>query len=151
MPASPHRSLPKSTLFTTLVIALLLFIVYALLSGGKPLQLIAAPQPTNTPIPLNGSSGAWWRVYFTDPMNQNDPDQPAGSIPEKLISLIESSHTSIDIAAFEFDLTPVAQALIAAHQRGVQVRWVTDDQNGTGADAYEGHGQFATLKIAAAP
>jgi phosphatidylserine/phosphatidylglycerophosphate/cardiolipin synthase-like enzyme len=151
MPRASRTKLHSSTLLTTLIVALLLFVVYAILSGGKPLRLVAAPQPTTTSIPLNGASGAWWQVYFTDPLTHSDPDQIEGSIPEKLVSLIRESTTSIDIAAFEFDLTPVAQALIDAHQRGVQVRWVTDDENGTGADAYEGHGQFAMLKIAGIP
>jgi phosphatidylserine/phosphatidylglycerophosphate/cardiolipin synthase-like enzyme len=42
----------------------------------------------------------------------------------------------------------VAEALIAARQRGVDVRWVTDDENGLEADEDPGHGQFAMLQAA---
>lgn len=66
------------------------------------------------------SSGAWWEVYFTDPINMNNPDQMAGSIEETLINYIDAATTTIHIAAFEFNLTPLAEALIAAHARGVE-------------------------------
>jgi phosphatidylserine/phosphatidylglycerophosphate/cardiolipin synthase-like enzyme len=42
----------------------------------------------------------------------------------------------------------VAEALIAAHERGVEVQWVTDDEHGIEADTEEGHGQFAMLEKA---
>jgi len=94
------------------------------------------------------SSGSWWEVYFTDPPTTNDPNIIAGSIEEKLIANINAAQTSIHIAAFEFNLTPVAEALIAAYVRGVEVQWVTDDENGIEADEEDGHGQFAMLEEA---
>jgi phosphatidylserine/phosphatidylglycerophosphate/cardiolipin synthase-like enzyme len=42
----------------------------------------------------------------------------------------------------------VAEALIAAQARGVEVQWVTDDEHGIEADEEEGHGQFALLEQA---
>jgi phosphatidylserine/phosphatidylglycerophosphate/cardiolipin synthase-like enzyme len=42
----------------------------------------------------------------------------------------------------------VAQALIAAKQRGVDVRWVTDNESGLEADADPDRGQFAMLQKA---
>lgn len=99
--------------------------------------------PTVVPVP-----GAWWEVYFTDRLNVNDPAQWQNSIEGKLIEKINAAQNSIHIAAFEFDLTPVADALIAARQRGVDVRWVTDDENGLEADEEPGRGQFAMLQNA---
>ncbi len=98
----------------------------------------------------SGSSGtpAWLQVYFTDPISINDPDQIAGSIEEDLIARIDAAQNSIHIAAFEFNLTPVAEALIDAHNRGVDVRWITDDENGIEADEEDGRGQFAMLEDA---
>jgi phosphatidylserine/phosphatidylglycerophosphate/cardiolipin synthase-like enzyme len=87
-------------------------------------------------------------VYFTDPNTINAPDNLKGSIEEKLITTIDSAKTSIHIASFEFNLTPVAEALIRADKRGVEVQWVTDDENGIEADEEEGHGQFAMLEKA---
>jgi len=65
-----------------------------------------------------------------------------------LIEKINAAQTSIHIASFEFDLTPVAEALIGAKQRGVDVRWVTDDESGLEADEEPGRGQFASLQEA---
>jgi len=132
-----------------------------LCSGKDPLGLfepgegapIAAPGATptraiNQPPAGGGSGGDWWEVYFTDPQNVNDPETLRGSIPEKLIAYIDQAQRTIHVAAFEFNLTPVAEALIAAHKRGVEVQWVTDDENGLDADWEEGHGQFAMLEDA---
>jgi phosphatidylserine/phosphatidylglycerophosphate/cardiolipin synthase-like enzyme len=124
-------------------------LLYFLFTGSDPLGLFTEPEPT--PVRESGAGtaeGGWWRVYFSDPEHINDPDDLAGSIPERLVALIEGARSTIHIASFEFDLTPVAEALIAAHQRGVEVRWVTDDEHGLEADEEEGHGQFAMLEKA---
>ena len=71
-----------------------------------------------------------------------------GSLAEKLIQHIDAAQKTIHIASFEFDLTDVANALIRAKQRGVDVRWITDDDNGIGADTKPGRGQFKALKAA---
>jgi len=88
------------------------------------------------------SVSSWYQVYFTTPGQANT------EIPDALIKLIGQAKKSIHIAAFEFNLDPIAEALIAAKQRGVDVKWVTDDDHGLKADAKPGHGQFAKLKQA---
>lgn len=133
---------------------------YYLVTGSDPLGLftevedsptavVEAPAPAEIeePAPVSGG-GDWWQVYFTDPATINDPENLAGSIPEKLIELINSAEKSIHIASFEFNLTPIADALIAAHERGVDVRWVTDDEHGLEADEEDDHGQFEMLEHA---
>ena len=150
----------------------LLVILLVLLTACLPVTETNTPAPavsasdtpvpfivplTDTPAPFNSSIvlpptavpvSTWWDVYFTDPLVINDPDVIAGSIEEKLIQLIDSAQSSIHIASFEFDLTPVAEALIAAKGRGVDVKWVTDDDSGLKADTKPGHGQFALLTAA---
>jgi len=114
-------------------------------------QVVEEPvveEPVSEPVEAVGGGGDWWQVYFTDPATINDPENLAGSIPEKLIALIDSAQQSIHIASFEFNLTPVAEALIAAHERGVDVRWVTDDEHGLEADEEDDHGQFEMLEHA---
>jgi phosphatidylserine/phosphatidylglycerophosphate/cardiolipin synthase-like enzyme len=112
----------------------------------------ASVAPTNTPVtsvPSNNTGqGFWWEVYFTDPLNMNDPEQWQGTIEEKLINRINEANSSIHIASFEFNLTPVAEALIAAKQRGVKINWVTDNEHGLEADEEPGRGQFAMLGAA---
>lgn len=101
---------------------------------------------TETPVP--NPAAKWWEVYFTDPLAIDNPDVIAGSIEEKLIGFINNAQTSIHIASFEFNLTPVAEALIAAKNRGVDVKWMTDDKNGLDYDIQPGRGQFSLLQAA---
>ncbi|HNE05545.1 MAG TPA: phospholipase D-like domain-containing protein [Anaerolineales bacterium] len=99
---------------------------------------------TDTPFPV----AKWWEVYFTEPLTINDPNNPAGSIEEKLINFINAAQVSIHIASFEFNLPRVTDALIAAKARGVDVRWVTDDENGLEIDGNANRGQFTRLMAA---
>ena len=127
------------------------FIILAtvyIISGIDPLGLFIPSEETAAPASeeLSGVGGDWWDIYFTDPVNMNDPNNLNGSIPEKLIELIDNAEYSIHIASFEFDLDPVAEALIAAHERGVEVQWVTDDEYGIDADEDDGHGQFEMME-----
>lgn len=87
-------------------------------------------------------------IFFADPATVKDPNNLEGSIPAYLIDYINRAQNSIHIAAFEFNLTPVAEALIAAHRRGVEVLWFTDNEHGVGADSEAGRGQFALLQQA---
>jgi len=118
-------------------------------STGTPQSSTLTPllPPTNT-FDVGTSVSSWWEIYFTDPLTVNDPNNYAGSIEDTLIQKINAAQTSIHIASFEFNLTPVAEALVAAHNRGVDVRWVTDDESGLGADGNPGRGQFALLQNA---
>ena len=115
--------------------------------GEIPTLEPAAPA-TFVPQPATVTQADWWEVYFTDWQNINDPENYADSIEETLIEKIDAAQESIHIASFEFDLTPVAEALIRAHERGVDVRWVTDDEHGIEADDEPGRGQFAMLEDA---
>ena len=136
------------TIFT-LIILFALGIFYSL-TGKDPGGVFGSG--TATPVvnvpPVENPSGTWWEVYFTDPLNINDPAQWQNSIAGRLIGRINAAQNSIHIVSFEFDLTPVAEALVAARQRGVDVRWVTDDEHGLEADGEPGHGQFALLQDA---
>lgn len=152
-----RRSTSRRNASTTLFVLVLLFIlgIYYSITGRDPggvfgdgTQTAVIPTQTslvNAPTAVN-ASGAWWEVYFTDPININNPDDWQSSIEGRLIEKINAAQTSIHIASFEFDLTPVAEALIAAKQRGVDVRWVTDDEHGIESDGEPGHGQFARLQ-----
>ncbi len=133
-------------IFATLAV-LVLAAIYAF-TGKDYLGMFEETPSVPTEIVETGGSGEFWTVYFTDPARINDPENLAGSIPEQLIALIDSAQETIHIASFEFNLTPVAEALIAAHNRGVEVQWVTDDEHGIDADEETGHGQFAMMEDA---
>jgi phosphatidylserine/phosphatidylglycerophosphate/cardiolipin synthase-like enzyme len=101
--------------------------------------------PVITETPASIPATVWYEVYFTDPLTINDPNNPAGSVEEILIAFINAAQSSIHIASFEFNLPRVADALIAAKARGVDARWVTDDENGLDIDANPNRGQFTRL------
>ena len=150
-----RRSSKKSAPLTLsgLIIVILIGIFYFITgnNNGTPATPSLVPATTtpiaSLPTAVN-ASGPWWEVYFADPLNINNPDDWQGSIAGRLIEKINAAQTSIHIVSFEFDLTPVAEALIAAKQRGVDVRWVTDDEHGLEADGEPGHGQFDMLERA---
>ena len=173
MPRKRKMSKAQGGIITALITILLVILgVFYSLTGINPGGVFPATETpvsnapldaaTNTPFqPGDGSatldpgqatllpqSEEWWRVYFTDPLTINDPADYSNSIEQRLIEFINVSQTSIHIAAFEFDLDPVADALIAAHNRGVDVRWVTDNEHGLEADTEPGGGQFAKLQNA---
>ena len=175
MAAKKKKAKSKKTKKSNSKISLLLLVVvivlggYFLYTGEDPLGLFtdflpvaeeSLPEsasmieiePTVTPTAVSvpvvevASQGEWWEVYFADPINMTDPENYEGSIEEVIINKIDAAQKSIHIASFEFDLTSVADALIRAHERGVDVRWVTDDEHGTEADEEPGHGQFEMLE-----
>ena len=139
---SSNSNLSRTITVIVTLIVLVMAAIFAL-TGNDYLGLFT---PTATISPENG--GDWWTVYFTDPHTINNPDNLSGSIPEQLIALIDSAQHSIHIAAFQFNITPIAEALIAAQARGVEVQWMTDDEYGIDADEEEGHGQFEMLEDA---
>lgn len=150
-----------SVTIITLIIVFVLGIIY-LITGADPSGIFKAadtalPEIATLVNPPSGATpssltpqpptfGAWWEVYFTDPVNIKDPAQWQNSIEGRLIEKINAAQSSIHIASFEFGLTPVAEALVAARQRGLDVRWVTDNEHGLEADEEPGRGQFAMLQ-----
>jgi phosphatidylserine/phosphatidylglycerophosphate/cardiolipin synthase-like enzyme len=68
--------------------------------------------------PYDPMPETWITVQFTAPERAGDAVEPLHRLDERLIADID--------AAYDFDLETVAQALVAAHDRGVRVRFVTD-------------------------
>jgi phosphatidylserine/phosphatidylglycerophosphate/cardiolipin synthase-like enzyme len=67
-------------------------------------------------------------VYFTNP---NPPDQVGKGIDNIVVPVINAAKRSIDVTSFDLNLPSFVNALVAAQQRGVKVRVVVDDKNGT--------------------
>jgi len=103
--------------------------------SAKPVK----PAPTDTRMPSppvigelalgagRGFIGGWWQVYFNEPGRGG-----ADGIDGPLVNAIAAVRHTLDIAAFEMNSKPIYQAILAAHQRGVRVRIVTDDEHGLG-------------------
>jgi phosphatidylserine/phosphatidylglycerophosphate/cardiolipin synthase-like enzyme len=105
-------------------------------SGTQP----TPPRPasaTETPVPLlevipisagYGSSGGWYELYFTDPLNLLSSTR-TGGIDIPLAQAIDSARLSVDVAIYSLSLNSIRDALIRAHKRGVQVRMVMESDN----------------------
>lgn len=63
------------------------------------------------------------QFFFTDPLNEKDP---TSGVEKVLIKAIDSATQSIDVAIYGFDRTNILDAFIRAHQRGVNIRVVTE-------------------------
>ena len=101
----------------------------------------AAPTPVPgteavTPIDLQagyGIRGSWFELYVTNPDSPLSP-QGTGGVDGPLVESIDSARLSIDVAAYSISLNSVRNALIRAHDRGVNVRMVMESTNMEGSD-----------------
>lgn len=81
-----------------------------------------------------GARQGFWQVYFTEPTGSRDRSTYNNGIDQALASAIDQVRSTLDIAAFEFNNPAITEAVLRAHERGVTVRVVTDDEFGTEDD-----------------
>jgi phosphatidylserine/phosphatidylglycerophosphate/cardiolipin synthase-like enzyme len=106
--------------------SILLFLA-ALLAACEVVDIAVPPLTATRPVPAATGSGSWYRLYFTDPPDQDDPDnRPEDSIDDHVVDSINAAQRTVDAATFDFDLPSMADALIDAYNRGLIVRVVTD-------------------------
>ena len=118
------------------IVAIAVLIVIGVLYGwdavaailGIELEGVTPPGAEPPAESVSGTVGDVITIYFTNPAIPFD-DVTTGGLENHLIDLINGAQSSIELAVFEFDLQNVADALIAAHQRGVAVRVVYDDEH----------------------
>lgn len=67
-------------------------------------------------------------MYFTDNVSSTGVSTDITAMEEELLHYINNASTSIDLAIYDFNRASIRDALIAAHDRGVTVRVVTDDE-----------------------
>jgi phosphatidylserine/phosphatidylglycerophosphate/cardiolipin synthase-like enzyme len=88
------------------------------------------PSGSMVAIP-GGYDGGWFQLYFTQPTS-SDSFQGA-PVENALITALNGAQQSIDAALYEMNSKPITDALIAAKQRGINVRVVTDGDAGMDA------------------
>lgn len=119
----------KSMNWKWLLVVLVLATIVACVVEVPFEEIIVPIEVTEPPTSVMGdSTGGWYEVYFTSPAIPFD-DVYTGGIENHLIEKIDSAQTSIDVAVFEFDIESVAEALIRALNRGVNVRVVYDNEH----------------------
>jgi phosphatidylserine/phosphatidylglycerophosphate/cardiolipin synthase-like enzyme len=79
--------------------------------------------------PTPASASVLIQVYFTTPTYPDDPADHVGGLDTMLADDIARARHRVAVAAYEFDLEAVADALLDARARGVEVRLVTDSDN----------------------
>ncbi|GAB4571493.1 MAG: phospholipase D-like domain-containing protein [Anaerolineae bacterium] len=119
---------------------LIVLAVIAQFTGFDPLGLFEVPEPTaiSQPVPENREDLASpLAVYFTAPTGESDRSTYVGGVDETLAAAIRGARQTVDIAAFELNSQPIADALLDRHRQGVRVRIVTDDDHGLDVSLYE--------------
>lgn len=103
-------------------------------SGTAPTpetEAVDLPSSSVTPIEIPagyGFDGGWFELYFTDPTDPLSP-QKTGGIDQPLADAIDSARLTVDVAIYSMSLNSIRDALLRAHDRGVQVRMVMESDN----------------------
>ena len=125
------------------IITLLLVAILLIVSQLTGIDLIAiltgqvtptSPPPVGTPVAEVASP---FLVYFSAPTGSTDPATYVNGPDTIVAAAINDARQTVDMAAFELNARPIADALIAVHRRGVTVRLVTDDDHGLDVSLYE--------------
>lgn len=103
-----------------------LLLSLALYSCTPQAPHVLEPLPTTTAISSAGED--WYQVYFSDP-NSPAADKYRGGPDEALAEAIDQARFQVDVAAYDFDLWSLRDALIAAHRREVSIRVVVETSN----------------------
>ncbi len=120
----------------------LLFLILILLMACNSATTVPLPPPptdtatepssaplTDIPLPAGyGVDGGWFELYFTNPESPL-ASQNTGGIDGPLADAIDAAKLSVDVAVYSLSLNSVRDALLHAHDRGVQVRMVMESDN----------------------
>jgi phosphatidylserine/phosphatidylglycerophosphate/cardiolipin synthase-like enzyme len=90
--------------------------------------LLDDPEIPLLPDVTPSGNDSWYTIYFTNPDGLNARSLRGGPDHE-LATAIRRARLSVDIAAYDFNLWSLRDALIDAHRRGVTVRLVTESDN----------------------
>lgn len=134
MPGSrSSRHAPPISLRSVLIVIGLLILVYAYQIGTFDRWLVPLGlASTQAPVAAPQSFGSAVTVFFNTP-NLVYPDvrgqRGHSPLVEAVIADFHAARASIDVAAFDFDLPGLTDALLKARQRGVNVRLIVDSEN----------------------
>lgn len=95
-------------------------------------QTVSSPSPIQLPAGY-GYDGGWYQLYFTNPESPLAP-QRTGGVDGPIAASIDSARLSVDVAIYSLSLNSVRDALLRAHDRGVNVRMVMESDNMDRAD-----------------
>ena len=99
--------------------------LFRTLAGPPPVTLapVVVTLPAGTPV-----AGAPIEAFFTRP--QTDPHPSLrGGLDEQVAATIARAQSQIDLAAYDFNLWSLRDALVSAYRHGVQVRVVAESDH----------------------
>ena len=115
----------------------LLIIALSLIFGPELIEELRLPelldefegrQTTLPSRPVDGLSGDWYSIYFTNPTCPPEAER-RGGVDETIAADIRQATLQVDLAGYDINSEPIVQALIDVRQRGITVRVVTDSDN----------------------
>jgi phosphatidylserine/phosphatidylglycerophosphate/cardiolipin synthase-like enzyme len=112
-----------SLILVAIIILLLIWLYWDRIPGVNP---VPRPDEAGKPGAPPPAATGLYEVYFTTPVYPDRPATRHGGIDEKFVAYVDAATKTLDVAAYEFDLENVAQAMAKAKSRGVAVRMVTD-------------------------
>ncbi len=116
MQRPPHRNATALGALALLGAIAVLLGIFSLLRGAS-----GGTSPTRSPGAIE--------LYLSTPSSSGAGRGYRGGPDEALAQAIRSAQTSIDLAAYSFNLWSIRDALLAAHDRGVTVRMVIESDN----------------------
>lgn len=96
--------------------------------GGCTTETVTPLPPLPTPTEIIEPIGSSINVYFSDPDDPNAGSYRGGP-DDALAEALRNAEFSIDAAIYHLNLWSIRDALIAAHEAGVQVRVVAESDN----------------------
>ena len=110
-------------------------------TSGTTTPPTAAPATTAPSTPVSdieivtlglgrGYISDWWAIFFNEPSGSSDESTYVNGIDVPLVDAIGQVQNTLDIAAFEMNNPLIVEAIMDAHERGVTVQMVTDDEHG---------------------
>jgi phosphatidylserine/phosphatidylglycerophosphate/cardiolipin synthase-like enzyme len=98
-------------------------------------DITPVPGAADTSMGSGGSTTSdWYELHFTNPEYPTNKDHYKGGLDTYLVNLMNKATKTLDVADYDFDLSNVADAMVAAKNRGVVVRMVTDTDTYTNKD-----------------
>lgn len=127
----PKRRSRQSLSLVGVIIVIFLVVYNLVIGGGGSSSATTTPPGGVTQLPSTSgpiSGAGWLKVYFTNP---NPPNQVGSGIDNDVVAEVTKAQNTIDVTSFDLNLPSFVNALVAAKQRGVQVRVVYDGTNGS--------------------
>ena len=94
----------------------------------SPTEKVSSPLTVFDLPAAYGIEGSWFELYFTNPKSPLAP-QLTGGADGPIVESIDAAKLSVDVAIYSLSLNSVRNALLRAHDRGVQVRMVMESDN----------------------